>query len=304
MTILELSDLGYPAPLRAIPDAPELLYCDGMLETVDAQAIAVVGSRRATPYGLRVARTLAHELSRLGFTIVSGMARGIDGAAHEGALAAGGRTIAVLGCGVDVIYPPDHRRLREEIVAAGALLSELPPGSPPLARNFPRRNRILSGLSLGVIVVEAAEDSGSLITAKLALDQGREVFAVPGSIEAPTSRGTHRLLKEGAKLTETVDDIVEELLPQFERPLIVPSARSGEGKKHDARTAVETTIALFELSPDERKVYALVGDDPMSIDELTEQAALTPAAVARTLLELELKNAVQQLPGQRYHRSA
>ena len=220
MTTIEISDVRYPVLLRNIPDPPPVLYVDGELEPVDVQAVAIVGSRHATLYGIRIARTLAEQLSRLGFTIVSGMARGIDRVAHEGALAAGGRTLAVLGCGLDVAYPPDHTQLRAQVAEAGALLTEFPLGSPPLAAHFPRRNRILSGLSMGVIVVEAAEGSGSLITAKLAAEQGREVFAVPGPIDAPTSRGTHGLLKQGAKLTETVDDILDELLPQLEQPII------------------------------------------------------------------------------------
>src|SRR5438132_3335766 len=220
MTTIEISDVRYPVLLRNIPDPPPVLYVDGELEPVDVQAVAIVGSRHATLYRIRIARTLAQELSSLGCTIVSGMARGIDRVAHEGALAAGGRTLAVLGCGLDVAYPPDHTQLRAQVAEAGALLTEFPLGSPPLAAHFPRRNRILSGLSLGIVVVEAAEGSGSLITAKLAAEQGREVFAVPGPIDAPTSRGTHGLLKQGAKLTETVDDILDELLPQLEQPII------------------------------------------------------------------------------------
>jgi len=363
MTAIELSDLRYPALLRNITDPPPVLYVDGELEPVDVQAVAIVGSRHATLYGIRTARTLAEELSRLGFTIVSGMARGIDRAAHEGALAAGGRTLAVLGCGLDVDYPPDHTQLRALVAVAGALLTEFPLGSPPLAAHFPRRNRILSGLSLGVVVVEAAENSGSLITAKLAADQGREVFAVPGPIDAPTSRGTHGLLKQGAKLTETVDDILEELLPQLEKPIIrtrlsqdfAPShpllhparpAAAGTAASPGPRRAsvatqsqpsgVENRGAPFsgsaagapehrpgsayctrapqarqdaplpdpaEFSPEEEKVYAVVSLEPQSIDELSERAALASSRVLCALLSLELKDAVRQAPGQRYHRS-
>jgi DNA processing protein len=295
MTTIGISDLRYPVSLRNIADPPPLLYVDGELQPVDVQAVAIVGSRRATSYGIRVARMLAGELSRLGFTIVSGMARGIDRAAHEIALATGGRTLAVLGCGLDVVYPPDHVQLRAQIAEAGAVLTEFPPGSPPLAAHFPRRNRILSGLSLGVVVVEAAEGSGSLITAKLAAEQGREVFAVPGPIDAPTSRGTHGLLKLGAKLTETVDDILEELLPQLERPVMTTSFR--------ATSAAGARRPLMDLSPEEQRVYAVVSEDPQSIDELTEQAALASSTVACALLGLELKDAVRQTPGQRYHRS-
>jgi len=352
MTTIEISDVRYPVLLRNIPDPPPVLYVDGELEPVDVQAVAIVGSRHATLYGIRIARTLAEELSRLGFTIVSGMARGIDRMAHEGAIAAGGRTLAVLGCGLDVAYPPDHTQLRAQVAEAGALLTEFPLGSPPLAAHFPRRNRILSGLSLGVIVVEAAEGSGSLITAKLAAEQGREVFAVPGPIDAPTSRGTHGLLKQGAKLTETVDDILDELLPQLEQPIIrtrlsqdfiaaeAAGARTRLSQDFIAAEAVGARTRLsqdFEpshppapapprrslfpgsgagaperrpssyepadLSPEEEKVYAVVSCEPQSIDELSERAALASSRVVCALLSLELKDAVRQAPGQRYHRS-
>ena len=301
MTTIEISDVRYPVLLRNIADPPPVLYVDGQLEPADVQAVAIVGSRHATLYGIRIARTLAEELSRLGFTIVSGMARGIDRVAHEGALAAGGRTLAVLGCGLDVAYPPDHTQLRAQVAEAGALLTEFPLGSPPLAAHFPRRNRILSGLSLGVVVVEAAEGSGSLITAKLAAEQGREVFAVPGPIDAPTSRGTHGLLKQGAKLTETVDDILEELLPQLERPVIRRSLfpRPVAGVPEPRRSSYEPA----NFSPEEEKVYAVVSCEPQSIDELSERAALASSRVACALLSLELKDAVRQAPGQRYHRS-
>ena len=326
MTTIEISDVRYPALLRNITDPPPVLYVDGELEPVDVQAVAIVGSRHATFYGIRIARTLAEELSRLGFTIVSGMARGIDRVAHEGALAAGGRTLAVLGCGLDVAYPTEHTQLRAQVAEAGALLTEFPLGSPPLAAHFPRRNRILSGLSLGVVVVEAAEGSGSLITAKLAAEQGREVFAVPGPIDAPTSRGTHGLLKQGAKLTETVDDILDELLPQLEQPIIRTRLSQDFGISHpptpsDVAPALPEAAktdslvlrqALFpvgrslvpaDLSPEEKKVYAVVSCELKSIDELSERAALASSKVVCALLSLELKDAVRQAPGQRYQRS-
>jgi|SRR5437016_2833477 len=343
MTTIEISDVRYPALLRNITDPPPVLYVDGELEPVDIQAVAIVGSRHATLYGIRIARTLAEELSRLGFTIVSGMARGIDRVAHEGALAAGGRTLAVLGCGLDVAYPPGHTQLRAQVAEAGALLTEFPLGSPPLAAHFPRRNRILSGLSMGVIVVEAAEGSGSLITAKLAAEQGREVFAVPGPIDAPTSRGTHGLLKQGAKLTETVDDILDELLPQLEQPIIrtrlsqdfiaaeaagartrlidplharsngypdfgishppIPGSKRVPGSGAGAPERRPSSYKPADLSPEEEKVYAVVSCEPQSIDELSERAALASSRVVCALLSLELKDAVRQAPGQRYHRS-
>jgi DNA processing protein len=293
-------------------------------------AIAIVGARQATPYGVRVTEALARDLAQLGFTIVSGMARGIDAAAHRGALAAGGRTIAVLGCGLDVVYPPEHGRLRAEIAQSGSVMTEFPPGTRPLASHFPRRNRILSGLALGVVVVEAAEGSGSLITARLALDQGREVFAVPGPLDAPLSRGPHGLIKQGAKLVETVEDIVEELLPQLEsigtllgrdfaishppapdapRRVLVPGDAAGAGEQRSRLTAARTpagglgnaeALNLSDLSAEEKCVLTLITREPVTIDALTARAGLPPAVVAGALLELELKEVVRQMPGQRY----
>ena len=264
VTQLECADERYPAWLRAIHDPPAVLYCDGSVEPGDRQAVAIVGARKATPYGLRVTETLASELSGLGFTIVSGFARGIDAAAHR------------------------------EIAAGGAVLTEFVPGTPPYATNFPRRNRIISGLALGVVVVEATEESGSLITARLALEQGREVFAVPGPIDAPTSRGPHGLIKQGAKLVETVDDVVEELLPQVERPLLRPVRAAGPAPACSRRTEAH------DLTPGERGVLGLVGKEPRHLDDLTEQSRLPAAEVARILLGLELKSLVHQLPGQQY----
>ena len=286
---IPLGDERYPELLRAIYDPPAVLYCDGSVEPGDRQAVAIVGSRQATPYGLRITETLAGELSALGFTILSGFARGIDAAAHRAALAAGGRTIAVLGCGLDVDYPPGHASLHAEIAGSGAVLTEFAPGTPPRATNFPRRNRIISGLALGVVVVEAADDSGSLITARLALEQGREVFAVPGPIDVPTSQGPHGLLKQGATLVETVDDIVEELLPQLDRPL--------QTLKTEPIAALPEHVAL---SPSERTVLDVMSREPLHLDDLTERSRLTTPAVAAILLGLELKALVKQLPGQRY----
>src|SRR5881296_4156551 len=294
---IALGDERYPELLRAIYDPPPVLYCDGSVEPGDRQAVAIVGSRQATPYGRRITETLAGELSALGFTILSGFARGIDAAAHRAALAAGGRTIAVLGCGLDVDYPSGHASLRTEIAGSGAVLTEFAPGTAPFATNFPRRNRIISGLALGVVVVEAAEDSGSLITARLALEQGREVFAVPGPIDAPTSQGPHGLLKQGAKLVETVDDIVEELLPQLETmrtPLSQDSMVTGAGKRRSFAPKPP------DLSPEEQVVLRVMGREPRHLDDLTEQSHLPAAEVARILLGLELKALVHQLPGQQY----
>ena len=201
--IVPFTDSTYPARLRMIPDPPPLLYLKGEIRSEDQKAVAVIGSRSTSDYGRRVARDLCRGLASLGFTVVSGMARGIDGAAHETALNAGGRTIAVLGSGVDRVYPAEHDKLYQRIIENGAVISEFPIGTRPLAFNFPARNRLISGLSLGVVVVEATEKSGSLITAPLALEQGREVFAVPGEVGASRSRGAHRLIRQGAKLVET-----------------------------------------------------------------------------------------------------
>lgn len=293
--VVALADEGYPERLRTIADPPAVLYCDGVLAPEDRYAIAIVGARQATPYGLRITTILAGELAARGFTIVSGLARGIDAAAHRAALEAGGRTIAVLGCGLDVDYPPQHADLRKEIAASGAAVTEFAAGTLPLAHHFPKRNRIISGLSLGVVVVEAAESSGSLITARLALEQGREVFAVPGPVDSPLSKGPHGLLKQGAKLTETIDDIVEELLPQLEGSPMEGAARVG-GRRSSLSPEPPN------LSQDERIVYALVRGTPLHIDELAEHSRLAPAILAGILLGLELKAAVRRLPGQRYCR--
>ena len=211
-----LFDRLYPTRLRAIPDPPPLLYLSGELSPQDEVAVAIVGGRRATPSGRLVTEEIAKDLAVCGMTIVSGLARGIDAAAHRGALSGKGRTIAVLGCGIDRTYPSEHHALRRSIESHGAVISELPIGAAPQGHHFPRRNRIISGLSLGVLVSEAATDSGSLITAKLALEQGREVFAVPGSIKEEACRGSNRLIREGAKLIEGAQDILDEILPQID----------------------------------------------------------------------------------------
>jgi DNA processing protein len=301
--LIAIADDGYPARLRAIADPPAVLYCEGRIEPKDRQAVAIVGARRATPYGLQATETLARELSGAGFTVVSGLARGIDAAAHRAALEAGGRTIAVLGCGLDMTYPPEHARLREEIAGCGAVLTEFPAGTAPKPSHFPQRNRIISGLALGLVVVEAAEDSGSLITARRALEQGREVFAVPGSIDAPLSRGPHGLIKQGAKLVETVDDIIEELLPQLIRtPLGQDLAATEAAGASKRRSVLPKAKELPNLSPEERLLLDQMSRDPLYLDDLTERSGLTPAGVAGILLGLELKDLVRQLPGQRYYR--
>ena len=285
--IVPFTDSSYPARLRMIPDPPPLLYLKGEIRREDEKAVAVVGSRSTSDYGRRVARDLCRGLASLGFTVVSGMARGIDGTAHETSLNAGGRTIAVLGSGVDRVYPAEHDKLYRRISENGGVISEFPMGTRPLAFNFPARNRVISGLSLGVVVVEATEKSGSLITAALALEQGREVFAVPGEVGASRSRGAHRLIRQGAKLVETVDDIMEEIAPQL-------LARSGKAVSAPRRTLPQNLGVEFQ------KIFALFEERPLQIDEIIESSGYSPSRVSEILLELELQAYVRQLPGKKY----
>jgi DNA processing protein len=258
----------------------------GTLEREDEAAIAIVGARHATAYGETVAHELAGELSRRGLTIVSGLARGIDAAAHRGALEAGGRTLAVLGSGLDQIYPPEHGGLAGEAAAQGALLSEFPLGTPPLRLHFPRRNRIISGLSLGVIVVEAGVGSGALITAHHALEQGREVFAVPGRVHARYSEGCNRLIKAGAKLVETWEDVLSELVPHLRRR----SPRRAASPPPPVLTAAE------------QQVFDILAGGPLHIDALIVQAGLPGGRVASALVGLEMKGLVRQLSGKVFER--
>jgi DNA processing protein len=285
--IVPFTDSTYPARLRMIPDPPPLLYVKGDIRSEDEKAVAVVGSRSASDYGRRVARDLCRGLASLGFTIVSGMARGIDGTAHETALIAGGRTIAVLGSGVDRAYPAEHQQLYQRISENGAVISEFPLGTRPMAFNFPARNRLISGLSLGVVVVEATEKSGSLITAALALEQGREVFAVPGEVGASRSRGAHRLIRQGAKLVETVDDIMEEIAPQL-------AARRG-----DAGSVAKRELPQH-LGDEFQKIFGLFQERSLQIDEVIENSGYSPSRVSEILLELELQGYLKQLPGKKY----
>ena len=289
--VITLSDPVYPKRLAMIHDPPPLLYYTGSLDELDGLAVAIVGGRQATAAGRAVTEEIAKELAQGGWTIVSGLARGIDAAAHRGALAGNGRTLAVLGCGVDRTYPSEHDRLRRQIDAHGAVIAELPVGSPPQSHHFPRRNRIISGLSVGVLVAEAAVSSGSLITAKLALEQGREVFALPGSVKEARCRGSNGLIREGATLVECAADILHALQPQVEpswrtrmRPDAMPSVVSGR------------------LGPDEQRVYDALSYDAMSVDAVIEQTQLSAAQVSATLLSLELRGQIRQLPGQQYLR--
>ncbi len=289
--VLSLFDRSYPARLRTISDPPPLLYVSGTLSAQDDVAVAIVGGRRATPSGRVVTEEIAKDLAGTGVTIVSGLARGIDAAAHRGALAGRGRTIAVLGCGIDRTYPPEHQALRRSIEANGAVLSELPIGSSPLSHHFPRRNRIISGLSLGVLVSEAAQDSGSLITAKLALEQGREVFAVPGSVKEDACRGSNSLIKEGAILVERAQDILEDILPQIDGRL--------RATLHVEAASVPPHVPL---SSEDGLVYEALSYEARSVDLVIEMTGLSAANVAASLLSLELSGRVRQLPGQQYIR--
>src|SRR5213593_5190487 len=280
-------DPNYPALLGAIP-SPPTLYVRGAVTVDDALALAIVGARDATPYGVEVAERLAGELGARGVTIVSGLARGIDTAAHRGALAAGGRTLAVLGCGLDVVYPPENRALARAIETQGALVSQFAPGVPALAGHFPARNRTLAGLALGVVVVEAADRSGALITAGFAGDLGREVFAVPGRITSPTSAGANRLIQDGAKLVTCWQDIVSELPEPWRRAVRGPSAPTGEQRR-------------LENGSDEGRMFRLLApDEPQHIEELIARAGLEPARAATSLMTLELGGWARQLTGQRW----
>lgn len=287
VTIVPFTDVRYPARLRMIADPPPFLYVKGEIRAEDDKAVAVVGSRSASDYGRKVTRDLSRGLAALGFTVVSGLARGIDGTAHETALRCGGRTIAVLGSGVDRAYPPEHAALYRRISQNGAVVSELPVGTRPMAFNFPPRNRLISGLSLGVVVVEATEKSGSLITAALALEQGREVFAVPGEVGSSRSRGAHRLIRQGAKLVETVEDIVEEIAPQL-------LTRAGEQAKDGRRGLPQNA------SEEVKKIFHLLQERSLQIDEVIESSGFSPAKVSEVLLDLELQGYLRQLPGKRY----
>lgn len=279
-------DEAYPDVLRTIPDPPPVLYRRGEWTEADRTAIAIVGSRRASLYGQQTAQRLAYDLALRGITIVSGFARGIDAAAHRGALQAQGRTLAVWGSGLNRLYPPEHRELAEQMTQHGALLSEYPMDSAPLSYHFPQRNRLISGLSLGVVVVEAAQRSGALITADCALEQGREVFAVPGKVDSLTSHGTHHLLKQGARLVTSVDDIMEEL---------------GLTAALETGPSTSTAAPSAGATDEERTLMScLQADAPCDVDTLAEKTGLTAALCTSTLLGLELRHVVKQLPGKRF----
>ena len=276
--ILTLGDANFPQALLNIPDPPFLLYVKGRLELLNNSAIALVGSRNATTQGLRNAEAFAQSLSELSLTVVSGMAHGIDTAAHIGGLRGQGSSIAVVGTGLDKVYPSANRELAHQLAVSGAIISEFPLGTPPLAQNFPRRNRIISGLSLGCLIVEASLQSGSLITARMALEQGREIFAIPGSIHSPQSKGCHALIKQGAKLVENPQDILDEL------------------GWHSSVTNI--TSRSDENDP----IFAYLGFEPVSIDNLSQCSGLTIEVLSAILLQLELDGKITTIAGGLYQR--
>lgn len=334
------SDDDFPESLRELPDCPAMLFVKGRIEPIDRLAIGVVGSRRSTQYGRRMADKLSTSLGRAGMTVISGLARGIDEAAHRGALNAGGRTLAVLANGLAQIYPPEMEPLANDIIKHGALISEMPMGHPPLAELFIRRNRIISGLSLGVVVVEAALRSGSLSTARHAMEQNRDVFAVPGPADSFTSQGCHRLIRDGAKLVETVDDIIEELKPQVKRLVgTVQEAQQQRLFEMDTplpgfepvkaeQTSAENAIAALEpnktapnsqktkekpaaksvspaaanLGPEEKALYELIGDEPIGADQLINKSALPSGRVLALLSLMEMRRLIRRSPGPAFSR--
>jgi len=288
--ILTLQDPLYPPLLREIPDPPPILFVTGNVELLTSLQFAMVGSRNPSPNGIETAHEFAADLCRHGLIITSGLALGIDAAAHTGALDNDGATLAVMGTGPDQVYPARHRQLAQRIAENGAMLTEFPIGTPPLAENFPRRNRIISGLSVGTLVVEAAQRSGSLITARMALEQGREVFAVPGSIHNPLARGCHMLIRQGAKLVEDTQDILEELVPLSAAAL---SRR---------QPATDSTGEMVVMDEQHAQVLDQMGSDPIYIDILVERTGLTAEVLSSMLLVLELHNLVASVPGGSYIR--
>ncbi|OGA97907.1 MAG: DNA protecting protein DprA [Burkholderiales bacterium RIFCSPHIGHO2_12_FULL_69_20] len=290
--ILVLGEADYPEPLLHSADPPLLLYLLGDAGLLAAPSLAIVGSRKPSAQGRDNARNFANTLAGQGWTIVSGLAAGVDGAAHEGALAAGGRTIAVIGTGIDRVYPPSHRTLAHRIAEQGLMISELPLGAPPLAAHFPQRNRIIAGLSRGTLVVEAALRSGSLITARLASESGREVMAIPGSILAPQSAGCHALIRQGAALVESPEQVAEELGP------LVPTA----GRSRSSPAAVADTAASAAIADPDDPVLRAMGHDPLSLDALIDRCGWPTHALSAHLLTLELDGLVARLPGGLYQR--
>ena len=294
--LVAFTDKSYPESLRQIDDSPVLVYMKGEIKDEDKYAIGIVGSRNMTPYGKSVAETFAFELASKGFTIISGMARGVDTTAHKGALKAKGRSIAVLGCGIDTAYPVENAALIEELGGSGAVISEFPLGTPPNRENFPKRNRLISGLSLGVLIVEAAAGSGSLITANYALEQGKEIFAVPGGITAMNSVGTNELIKRGAKLVQNVDDIIQELTPLL-KGLLRSTPGAGAGRK---QPDMVTDLSRLEINNEEKAICNVLGSEPRHIDIISRETGIAAQKLSGILLGLELKGVVKQAEGKRF----
>ena len=290
--LLTWDEPEYPSRLREIYDPPTLLYVLGNIEVLSRNLIAIVGARRPTPYGNQMAERLGRDLAARGVAVVSGLARGIDACAHRGALSANGTTIGILGCGIDVVYPKENKKIFEEIQQRGAIVSEFPMGTFPAPQNFPIRNRIIAGMSLGVVVVEGAQYSGSLITARLAMEFGREVYGVPGNATQPSSFGPNQLIKQGAKLVTSWEDVIEEL-PTPIRAELVPV---------ELANCEERTLLVQEsLGPLERPIYQLLStDEARHVDELIEKSGLTSSEVLATLFDLELKGVIRQLPGKQF----
>ncbi|MCY4285666.1 MAG: DNA-processing protein DprA [Thiotrichales bacterium] len=292
--IVPIGTSRYPARLAGISNPPPVLYCRGDPEVLDSHQIAMVGARAATRGGRGRARVLAGELAACGLVVTSGLARGIDAAAHRGALDANGRSVAVVATGLDRIYPRSNTALAQELGETGAVVTERACGTPPLPANFPRRNRLISGLSLGVIVVEASLRSGSLITARLAADEGREVFAVPGSVDNPLSRGCHALIRDGAKLVESVADVLDEIV--YPSGLVTPRATPRPVGSDDSGTAAG------HLDAPQQGVLDAVGHDPVTLDQLVDSTRMPASRLAAVLLTLEIDGWIEALPGSRYVR--
>jgi len=284
--VITIKDRGYPDGLKRLNDAPPVLYIKGEIRESDRCAVAIVGSRTPTYYGYQVAERMSRELALKGMTIVSGMARGIDTSSHRGAIMAGGRTIAVLGSGLDVPYPKENKTLMEKIISNGAVVSEFPLGTQPEKGNFPRRNRIISALSLGVIVVEATIDSGALITVGYALEQGKDVFAVPGNITSKKSKGTNDLIKKGARLVENADEVIDELKEQLKGVL-----RDG-GRDMEKRA--------YPMTEDEERVFRAIEEEPKHVDDIVRETNLSASKVLSLLSNLEIKGAVREIGGKRF----
>ena len=296
--LVTVRDSEYPTNLRQIYDPPPVLFVRGSLRPTDENAVAIVGTRRVTPYGRLVSETLGRDLAARGITVVSGLAVGADAAAHRGALSAGGRTIGVLACGLDVPYPRDTMELREQAVERGAVMSEVPLGTPARRERFAARNRLISGLSMGVVVTEAPERSGALITANIAANQGRQVFAVPGSVNSEFSRGTHALLKDGAHLVESVEDILEAL------SLSMPAGRAPTAVARQEVAADETQPgpAVADLTGDEGVILNALSLQQRHVDEIIQGCSLPASRASAGLLMLELKGLIRRLPGNMFMR--